>query len=229
MPGRSPQSRAAPALSLPQSSPEPARGAERAAYFAQAEELQELRLVAARAQVQEPGAGGVRELGCGLARKAEAEVVLAGKDPAYFRKALRLIVAQPGEQRGWVAGEHVLERPAPGELEPALRAPELGVSVSPAVRGDYARARGAPVPAPEVEALAVAADAERGDLLGPDAGLFHHAADDLAGALPELLHIPLGVAGPGREHGARHGGGAELAAPGGEERGLGPGPAAIQS
>ena len=142
-------------------------------------------------EVHQVCAGVVGDFRLGLARQAEADIVLAFKDPLNVPIAFRLVVSQPGQKRYRLAGHDMLRRQGKNLLLRSVGSPALRIGIGPVVGGDDAVAGGPAVFAPEIQAFAVAGDSDSRHIRRADSGLLQHARDHRAVGFPHLVHVAL--------------------------------------
>jgi hypothetical protein len=165
-----------------------------------AERHQRLVVVLAAGDIQEARPRHVGQLAADVAGQAEADVVFAHQDPAGVLHGLRLAVAEPGPERGGLAGPDALHDPRQYRAIGAIGIPAGDIIFRPRVgRDDPVADRLAPA-VDQVEAVAVAGASHAGDLIPRNARGRKHRSDGLGRSLPESLHVALEVAGLGREH-----------------------------
>ncbi len=170
------------------------------------EELQKLRVVLSCMQINQIAAGIVRALCISLPCQPEAHIVLAGKNPLGFLQGLRLLVLQPGQKGNRLAAQNVLAGKLENLILRSVLFPLDRIAPGPVVRGNNAVADRPVILAPEVQALAVAADGHAGNLLPRHACLLKSPLYHLAVGLPHFIHIPLRKAGFWHQHGRIHSG-----------------------
>lgn len=148
-------------------------------------------------QVAQAGRARLGYLGRELAGELVADPVLDAEHPARSREHLGAVALEPGEQRdglrrpGRLAGHRV-----DGALDARLG--ELRAdAVRALVGGDDGRIAGLALRVDEAEAVAVAREADAGDLIAGDARALKRLAHRLGVLLPHLVRIALGPAGLG--------------------------------
>ncbi len=172
VPSRSPVCSAAARVTRPQSSPERwSLAGNLCAQPGEAEGRQQLGVVGQGVDVDQAGPGAVGDLAQRLPRQLEADVVLAGEDPAGPLQHLGVVVAEPGQERGGLGGPDRLAGPREHALEGAVLVVPLDVAGGARVGGDDAVPGRAAVLLDQVQAAAVAGGGDGRDLPRVDLGL----------------------------------------------------------